>query len=212
MAGRLRPLRAVLPPHDLARRGHLPDRRRPRRRGGRHAAVCAPQQLARQHQSRQGAPAPLADQAEVRPEDFLGRSPRAHRQRGAGIDGPCDLRLRRRPNRCLGARRNLLGAGEDLAWGRTLQRRSAARQSARRRPDGPDLRQSGRAQRRARSGRFSPRHPRDVRPDGDERRRDRRPRGRRPHLRQDPRRCRREPCRPRAGGSAPRSTGPRLEK
>ena len=39
-----------------------------------------------------------------------------------------------------------------------------------------------------------PRHPRDVQPDGDERRGDRRPDRRRPHLRQDPRRRRRRPA------------------
>ena len=37
------------------------------------AALRAAQQLARQRQPRQGAPAALADQAEVRPEDLVGR-------------------------------------------------------------------------------------------------------------------------------------------
>src|SRR5580765_5860332 len=45
------------------------------------------QQLARQRQPRQGAAAALADQAEVRPEDLVGRSARAHRQCGDGVDG-----------------------------------------------------------------------------------------------------------------------------
>ena len=43
VAGRLRPLRAALHSDGVARRGHLPHRRRPRRRRQRHAAVCAPQ-------------------------------------------------------------------------------------------------------------------------------------------------------------------------
>ena len=45
----------------------------------------------------------LADQAEVRPENFLGRSHDPRGQRRAGIDGLQDLRLRRRPRRRLGA-------------------------------------------------------------------------------------------------------------
>ena len=61
---------------------------------------------------------------------------------------------------------------------------------ARRRADGPHLRQSGRPERQARPGRGGERHPRDLRPHGDERRGDRRAHRRRPHLRQDPRRGR----------------------
>src|SRR3981189_787940 len=45
--------------------GHVPHRRRPRRRRSRPAALRAGQQLARQRQSRQGAPAAVADQAEI---------------------------------------------------------------------------------------------------------------------------------------------------
>jgi catalase-peroxidase len=40
----------------------------------RAAAFRAAQQLAGQRQSRQGAPPAVADQAEIRPQDFLGRS------------------------------------------------------------------------------------------------------------------------------------------
>ncbi len=47
-------------------------------------------------QPRQGAPAALADQAEVRPEDLLGGPDDPHRQRRPGIDGLRDLRFRRR--------------------------------------------------------------------------------------------------------------------
>ena len=43
VAGRLRPLRPVLHPHGVARRGHLSHRRRPRRCRQRAAAVCAAQ-------------------------------------------------------------------------------------------------------------------------------------------------------------------------
>ena len=64
---------------------------------------------------------------------------------------------------------------EELYWGpeghvagrRALQRRAPAGGPARRGADGPHLRQSGRAQRQARSGRLGARHPRDLRPHGD---------------------------------------------
>ena len=110
VAGRLRPLRAALHPHDVACRRHVPHRRRPRRRRRRPAALRAPQQLARQREPRQGAPAALADQEEVRPEDLLGRPAGPGRQRGHGIDGVQDVRLRLRPARRLGARGHLLGS------------------------------------------------------------------------------------------------------
>ena len=66
------------------------------RRGSRsrQPAVRAPQQLARQCEPRQGTPAALADQAEIRPEDFLGRPDDTRRQRRLGIDGFQDLRFR----------------------------------------------------------------------------------------------------------------------
>ena len=54
--------------------------RRPRRRRQWHAALRPAQQLARQREPRQGAPAALAGQAEVRPQDLLGRSARLRRQ------------------------------------------------------------------------------------------------------------------------------------
>ena len=72
VAGRLRSLRRALHPDGLAQRRHVPDRRWPRRGGRRPAAVRAAKQLARQRQPRQGAPAALADQAEIRSENFLG--------------------------------------------------------------------------------------------------------------------------------------------
>ena len=68
-------------------------------------------------QPRQGAPAALADQAEVRPQDFLGRPDDPRRQRRAGVDGVQDLRLRRRARGRLGAgRRHLLGARRASGW------------------------------------------------------------------------------------------------
>ncbi len=97
----------------LARRRHLPDRGRPRWRRRRRPALRAAQQLARQRQPRQGPPAALAGQAEVRPEDLVGRPAGLRRQRRPRVDGLQDLRLRRfgRAGR-LGARRgHLLGAG-----------------------------------------------------------------------------------------------------
>ncbi|MGY3471652.1 hypothetical protein ACVW0I_008523 [Bradyrhizobium sp. LM6.11] len=62
-----------------------------------------------------GAPSALADQAEVRPQDFLGRFDGAGRQRRAGIDGLQDLRLRRWPRRRVGAGGALLGPRRHLA-------------------------------------------------------------------------------------------------
>ncbi len=81
VAGRLRSLRPVLHPHGVAQRGHVSHRRRPRRRRARPAALRAAQLLAGQRQPRQGAPAAVADQAEVRPENLLGRPDDPHRQR-----------------------------------------------------------------------------------------------------------------------------------
>ena len=141
-------------------------------------------------QPRQGPPAAVAGQAEVRPEDLVGRPAGARRQRRAGGHGLRDLRLRLRPRGHLGARGDLLGPRGHLARRRALQRRARARRAARRGPDGPHLRQPRGPERRARPAQGGPRHPRDVPPDGDERRGDRRADRRRPHVRQDPR-CRR---------------------
>ena len=73
VAGGLRPLRPALHPHGLAQRRHLPHRRRPRRRRRRAAALRAAELLAGQRQPRQGAAPAVADQAEVRQRDHLGR-------------------------------------------------------------------------------------------------------------------------------------------
>ena len=80
-----------------------------------------------------------------------------------GVDGVQDVRLRLRARGHLGARRDLLGLRGHLARRRALQRRPGARQSARRRADGPDLREPGGAQRQPGSARRRQGHPRDVR-------------------------------------------------
>ena len=165
VAGRLRPLRPALHPHGLAQRRHLPHRRRPGRGGRRHPALRPAQQLARQRQPGQGPAPAVAHQAEVRAEDLLGRPHGPGRQRGARVDGPQDLRLRRRPGGRVGAGRGrLLGQGAQVAGRRAPPGRPRSREPARRRPDGAHLREPGgprrqarsRSRRRATSGRPSP--------------------------------------------------------
>ncbi len=58
-----------------------------RRRKPRSPAVRAAQQLARQCEPGQGAPAALADPAEVRPENLLGRPADPDGDRGTRVDG-----------------------------------------------------------------------------------------------------------------------------
>ena len=109
---------------------------------------------------------------------------------------------------------------EELYWGpegtwlgdERYSGERAASESARRGADGPDLRQSGRAERQAGSARGGQGHPRNVLPHGDERRGDRRADCRRPHLRQDPRRRRSVTDGPGAGRRPHRGSGPRLEE
>ncbi len=90
----------------------------PRRRRQWQPALRAAEQLAGQRQPRQGAPAAVAHQAEVRAEDFLGGSHDPHRQRGAGIHGGLqDLRLRWRAARTSGSRRpTSTGARRRNGW------------------------------------------------------------------------------------------------
>ena len=136
-----------------------------------------------------------------------------HRQRRPGVDGLQDLRLRRRPRGRLGAGRGrLLGSRDHLARRRALQRRPGARGAPRRGPDGPHLRQPGGPERQPGPARRGPRHPRDVPPDGDERRGDGRPDRGRSHVRQDPRRGPGGQRRPRPRGRPARAAGPRLEE
>ena len=94
--------------------------RRPRRRRPGPAALRAPRQLAGQRQHRQVAPPVVADQAEVRQEDLLGRPDHPRRQRRAGVDGLQDLRLRRRPSGRVGAGRGReLGSRRSRGWAST---------------------------------------------------------------------------------------------
>jgi hypothetical protein len=68
-------------------------------------------------QPRQGAPTALADQAEIRPEDFLGRPDDPGRQRRPGVDGIQNLRFRRRTRGHLGTGRGrLLGFRGQSGW------------------------------------------------------------------------------------------------
>ena len=100
-----------------------------------------------------------------------------------------------RPPGHLGARGGVSGARRTAGWAPTsataARRDRQLAEAVRRHHDGPDLRESRRARRQAGSAGRGARHPRDVRPDGDERRGDRRADRRWPHLRQDARRRRR---------------------
>ncbi len=106
----------------------------------------------------------------------------------------------------------LLGLREQVAGGQALLRRPGSRKPARCRADGSDLRQSGRPERQPGSARRGAGHPGDLRPHGDERRRDGRAHRWRPHLRQDPRRRRCETRGARAGSGRHRGAGPGLEE
>ena len=109
VAGRLRPLRPAVHPDVVARRGHVPHRRRPGRRWRGRAALRPAQQLARQRQPRQGAPVALAGQAEVRAEDLLGRPDHLRRELRVRVDGVQDVRLRASGERTSGSPRRSSG-------------------------------------------------------------------------------------------------------
>ena len=192
VAGRLRPLRRAVHPDELARRRHLPHRGRPRRRRRRLPALRAAEQLARQRQPRQGAPAALAGQAEVR----------QRRSRGPTCwSSPGNVALESMGFETFGFGfgREDIYEPEEIFWGPEDTWLGDERYSGERDlsgplgcgADGPHLREPRGPQRQPRPARRRPRHPRDVPPDGDERRGDRRADRRRPLLRQDPRRRRR---------------------
>ena len=97
-----------------------------------------------------------------------------------------------------GGRADVWEPEEDIYWGPEGKWLADERYSGDRdlqnplgcRADGPDLREPGRAERKARSHRGGQGHSRNVQPHGDERRRNGRTDCRRSHLRQDPRRWR----------------------
>ena len=110
---------------------------------------------------------------------------RQRRHRGHGLR---DLRLRLRPARRLGARGDLLGPRGHWLGDERYSGERELDGPARRRADGPHLREPRGPQRQPGPASVGPRHPRDLRPHGDGRRGDGRADRRRPHLRQDPRR------------------------
>ena len=198
----------------VARRRHVPHRRRPRRRRRRRAALRPAQQLARQREPRQGAPAALAGQAEVRPEDLLGR--------------PAGLRRQRAPWSRWGSRRSASASGARTSG--SPRRSSGARRT-------PGSATSATAATGSSPSPFgavqmgliyvNPEGPngnpdplaaaRDIRetfaPHGDERRGDGRAHRRRPHVRQDATApATAELRRPGARGLPRRGAGPRLEE
>ena len=64
--------------------------------GAGHATICAAQQLAGQREPRQGTPVAMADQAEIRRQNLVGRSDDSRGQRRPRVDGLQDFRLWRR--------------------------------------------------------------------------------------------------------------------
>ena len=80
-------------------------------------AFSSPQQLARQCQPRQGPQIALAGQAEVWPEDFMGRPDDPRRQCRSGIDGIQDVRFRAAGVRTSGNRTRIpIGALKINGW------------------------------------------------------------------------------------------------
>ena len=205
VAGGLGPLRRPDDPHGLALGGHLPHRRWPRRRRHGQPALRADQLLAGQRQPRQGAAPALADQAQVRQQDLVGRPDHPRRHAGLRVDGPEDLRLRLRPRGHLASGEgHLVGRREAMAGahrqrGQPLLRRARPGEPAGRRDDGPDLREPGRRGRQARPAQDRPRRARHLRPHGDERRGNRGADRRRPHGRQGARQRQRRQPRPAPG-------------
>ena len=107
-----------------------------------HPSLRTAEQLAGQREPRQGTSSALADQAEVRTQPVVGGSHDPDRQLRARIDGAEDVRLRRRPGRCLGAgNRRELGHRDRMARGQPLQRRTRPRGTSRCSSDGSHLRE-----------------------------------------------------------------------
>ena len=212
VAGRLRSLRAALHPDGVAQRRHLPHRRRPRRR------ISGTQRFA-----------PLNSWPDNGNLDKARRLLWPIKQKyGNKISwadlmifaGDCALEsMGFETFGFAGGREDVWEPEADIYWG---PRRSGSGTSATpatgssRTRSAPfrwaDLREPGGAERGTECDRFGPRHSRDVRAHGDERRRDRRAHRRRTHVRQMPRRGRRGARRRGARGCQHRRTGPRLEE
>ena len=111
VAGRLRPLRpaclsgwpGTAPAPTASATAAAARLRRP--------ALCAAQQLARQRQPRQGPPAAVAHQAEIRPENLLGRPDGARRQLRPGVDGTS------KRSALPGGREDVWEPEQDIYWG-----------------------------------------------------------------------------------------------
>ena len=143
----LRPLRPVLHPHGVARRGHLPHPRRPRRR-------AAPARSA----SRRSTAGPTTATS-TRRAACSGRSSRSTARKLSWADLMIlagNVALESMGFKTFGfggGRADIWEPETDIYWGpegnvarrRALQRRPRTRQSARRRADGPDLREPAKA-------------------------------------------------------------------
>ena len=213
VAGRLRPLRAALHPDVVARRGHLPDRGRPRR-WRRPARSASPRSTAGRTM-----------RASTRRAGCCGRSSRSTAGKISWADlivfaGNCALESMGFETFGFGFGREDIWEPEEIFWGPEDtwlgdERYSGDRELAKPfgavqmgliyvNPEGPE--------RQPRSAGRRQGHPRDLRADGDERRGDGRADRRRPHVRQDARRRRCQVHRPGARGRPDRAAGPRLEE
>ena len=215
VAGGLRPLRPALHPHGLAQRGHLPHRRRPRRRAARGTQRFAPlnswpdngnldkaRRLLWPIKQKYGRKLSWADLMILAGNVAL--ESMGFKTFGFG-----------------GGRADVWEPEEDIYWGPEGKWLGDERYSGDRElanplgavqmgliyvnPEGPNGNPDPLA--------VGARHPRDLRAHGDERRRDRGADRRRPHLRQDPRRRRRRrTSAPEPEGARHRGAGPRLDQ
>ena len=207
VAGRLRPLRAALHPDDVARRRHLPHRRRPGRRR-RAARSASPRSTA-------GPTTPTS----TRRAGCSGRSSRSTAGRSPGptcSSSPATVALESMGFKTFGFGfgRADIWEPDEIFWGPEDTWLGDERYSGDRElagpfgavqmgliyvnPEGPNGNPDPLA--------VGPGHPRDLRPHGDERRGDGRAHRRRPHVRQVPRRRRRRATSAPSPRAAPSST------